>query len=115
MSLFNFQGSNIYVKNIDTSVGDEELRDHFSACGKVLSAKVMRDDKGASKGFGFVCFSTVMEACKSMSCFNGELSCFESVSQQGDRLERFGPVSFFAWIFISSTMKFEKMLTMMFP
>lgn len=66
-----YKGSNIYVKNIDTSVGDEELRDHFSACGKVLSAKVMRDDKGTSKGFGFVCFSTLMEAYKSVSCFNG--------------------------------------------
>ena len=56
----------------------------------------MRDDKGTSKGFGFVCFSTLMEACESVSCFNGELSCFESVSHQGDRLECFGLVSFFA-------------------
>jgi polyadenylate-binding protein len=80
MSPFNFQGSNIYVKNIDDSVSDEELRNQFSACGTILSAKIMRDDKGISKGFGFVCFSTLDEAVKSVNSFNGELSCFESVS-----------------------------------
>ncbi|WJX18061.1 hypothetical protein P8452_07905 [Trifolium repens] len=65
------KGSNIYVKNIDDSVSDEELRNQFSACGTILSAKIMRDDKGISKGFGFVCFSTLDEAVKSVNSFNG--------------------------------------------
>ncbi|CAJ2672591.1 unnamed protein product [Trifolium pratense] len=66
-----YKGSNIYVKNIDDSVSDEELRVQFSACGTILSAKIMRDDKGISKGFGFVCFSTLDEAVKSVNSFNG--------------------------------------------
>lgn len=69
-----FQGSNIYVKNIDDDVSDEELREHFSSCGTITSAKIMRDDKGISKGFGFVCFSTPEEANSAVSKFHGMLS-----------------------------------------
>jgi polyadenylate-binding protein len=72
VSSFNFQGSNIYVKNIDDNVSDEELRGHFSACGTITSAKVMRDEKGISKGFGFVCFSTPEEANKAVNTFHGK-------------------------------------------
>ncbi|XP_027349521.1 polyadenylate-binding protein 7-like [Abrus precatorius] len=69
--ILKYKGSNIYVKNIDDNVSDEELRDHFSACGNITSAKVMRDDKGISKGFGFVCFSTPEEANKAVNTFHG--------------------------------------------
>ena len=60
------------MKNIDDHVSDEELRDHFSACGTITSAKIMRDDKGISKGFGFVCFSTPEEANKAVNTFHGK-------------------------------------------
>ena len=60
------------MKNIDDSVSDEELKSQFSACGTITSAKVMRDDKGKSKGFGFVCFSTLDEAVKAVNSFHGE-------------------------------------------
>ncbi|KAK7284949.1 hypothetical protein RJT34_19703 [Clitoria ternatea] len=69
--ILKYKGSNIYVKNIDDNVTDEELRDHFSACGTITSAKVMQDDKGISKGFGFVCFSTPEEANKAVNTFHG--------------------------------------------
>ncbi|KAG4916402.1 hypothetical protein JHK87_053959 [Glycine soja] len=69
--ILKYKGSNIYVKNIDDHVSDEELRDHFSACGTITSAKIMRDDKGISKGFGFVCFSTPEEANKAVNTFHG--------------------------------------------
>ncbi|KAL5059698.1 hypothetical protein RYX36_031302 [Vicia faba] len=68
-----YLGSNIYVKNIDDSVIDEELKSQFSACGTITSAKVMRDDKGKSKGFGFVCFSTLDEAVKAVNSFHGRM------------------------------------------
>ncbi|KAL5071871.1 hypothetical protein RYX36_022758 [Vicia faba] len=68
-----YKGSNIYVKNIDDSVSDEELKSQFSACGTITSAKVMRDDKGKSKGFGFVCFSTLDEAVKAVNSFHGRM------------------------------------------
>ncbi|XP_028789976.1 polyadenylate-binding protein 7-like [Neltuma alba] len=69
--ILKYKGSNIYVKNIGDDVSDEELRDHFSSCGTITSAKVMRDDKGISKGFGFVCFSTPEEANKAVNNFHG--------------------------------------------
>ncbi|GER40077.1 polyadenylate-binding protein [Striga asiatica] len=66
-----YQASNVYVKNIGDDVTDDELKEHFSRCGTVTSAKVMRDDKGVSKGFGFVCFSTPEEATKAVCTFRG--------------------------------------------
>lgn len=61
------------MKNIDDDVSDEELRNLFRACGSITSAVVMRDSKGISKGFGFVCFSTPEEANKAVSTFHGKL------------------------------------------
>ncbi|XWS59577.1 hypothetical protein CRYUN_Cryun08bG0134100 [Craigia yunnanensis] len=69
--IMKYKASNVYVKNIDDDVTDEELRDHFSQCGTITSAKLMRDDKGISKGFGFVCFSAPEEATKAVSTFHG--------------------------------------------
>ncbi|KAK4281582.1 hypothetical protein QN277_013055 [Acacia crassicarpa] len=66
-----YKVSNVYVKNIDDDVSDEELRNLFRACGPITSAVVMRDSKGISKGFGFVCFSTPEEANKAVSTFHG--------------------------------------------
>ncbi|WCJ34409.1 Polyadenylate-binding protein [Euphorbia peplus] len=71
--IMKFQGSNVYVKNIDDDVTDEELREHFSKCGMITSAKLMRDDKGRSKGFGFVCFSSTEEANKAVDTFHGQM------------------------------------------
>ncbi|KAL2481321.1 Polyadenylate-binding protein 7 [Abeliophyllum distichum] len=69
--ILKYQASNVYVKNIDDDVTDDELRDHFSQCGTITSVKLMRDDKGMSKGFGFVCFSTPEEAIKAVNTFHG--------------------------------------------
>ncbi|KOM34597.1 hypothetical protein LR48_Vigan02g074700 [Vigna angularis] len=65
------KGSNLYVKNIDDAVSEKELRDLFSSCGRITSVKVMRSEKGISKGFGFVCFSNPEEANKAVSTFYG--------------------------------------------
>ncbi|GLT58964.1 hypothetical protein SLA2020_318170 [Shorea laevis] len=71
--ILKYKGSNVYVKNIDDDVTDEELREHFSQCGTITSAKLMRDDKGISKGFGFVCFSSPEEATKAVHMFHGHM------------------------------------------
>lgn len=63
----------MYVKNIDDEVTEEVLREQFSKCGTITSAKLMRDEKGISRGFGFVCFSTPEEAYKAVNTFHGEL------------------------------------------
>ncbi|KAL3839731.1 hypothetical protein ACJIZ3_024322 [Penstemon smallii] len=69
--ILKYQASNVYVKNINDNVTEDELREHFSKCGTITSAKLMRDDKGVSKGFGFVCFSTPEEANKAVISFHG--------------------------------------------
>ncbi|KAG5248300.1 polyadenylate-binding protein [Salix suchowensis] len=69
--LQKFKGLNVYVKQIDENVDDSQLNDYFSQCGVISSAKIMRDQKGASKGFGFVCFSTPEEANMAIKTLNG--------------------------------------------
>lgn len=68
-----YQGVNLYVKNLDDSIDDERLRQEFSQCGIITSAKIMRDEKNGSKGFGFVCFSTPDEATKAVTEMNGKI------------------------------------------
>ncbi|KAI3916575.1 hypothetical protein MKW98_026317 [Papaver atlanticum] len=66
-----YKGSNVYVKNIEDGVDEDELREHFSQCGTITSVKLMRDDKGICRGFGFVCYSTPEEANQAVSTFHG--------------------------------------------
>ncbi|EDO33206.1 predicted protein [Nematostella vectensis] len=68
-----FQGVNLYIKNLDDPIDDERLREEFSPYGTISSAKVMKDDKGNSKGFGFVCFSSPEEATKAVTEMNGRI------------------------------------------
>nr|GEY75298.1 polyadenylate-binding protein 2-like [Tanacetum cinerariifolium] len=58
------QGLNLYIKNLDDTVDDEGLKELFSSYGTITSCKVMRDPNGASKGSGFVAFSTSEEASR---------------------------------------------------
>lgn len=71
--LQKYQGVNVYVKNLDDSVDDDRVRLEFSKFGTITSAKVMRDEKGNSRGFGFVCFSNAEEATRAVTDMNGTL------------------------------------------
>ncbi|KAI8639896.1 hypothetical protein BD408DRAFT_420715 [Parasitella parasitica] len=71
--LAKYQGVNLYVKNLDDDLDDEKLRQEFSVYGVITSAKVMADEKGQSKGFGFVCFSSPDEATKAVTEMNGRM------------------------------------------
>lgn len=66
-----FTASNLYVKNLDISVDENKLKRHFSVCGKIISVRVMRDKKGISRGFGFVCYSVPEEATTAIDSLNG--------------------------------------------
>lgn len=70
-----YQGVNLYVKNLDDTVDDDVLRQNFEGYGKITSAKVMCDDNGRSKGFGFVCFEKPDEATKAVTEMNGKMMC----------------------------------------
>jgi len=66
-----FQGMNLYVKNVDESISDEQFRELFNQFGVITSAHIMRDENGASKGFGFVCYGSPEEATRAMGGMNG--------------------------------------------
>ncbi len=68
-----YQGVNLFVKNLDEAIDDEKLRTEFMPFGTITSAKVMRDEKNESKGFGFVCYSTAEEATKAVTEMNGKM------------------------------------------
>ncbi|CAG7877403.1 unnamed protein product [Brassica rapa] len=59
---FNVGWFNLYVKNLSDAINETRLREIFGRYGKIVSARVMRDENGKSKGFGFVAFSTLDES-----------------------------------------------------
>ncbi|KAF8651458.1 hypothetical protein AX16_004757 [Volvariella volvacea WC 439] len=71
--LSKYQGVNLYVKNLNDDVDDDKLRAEFESFGTITSCKVMRDEKGVSKGFGFVCFSSSDEATKAVAEMNNKM------------------------------------------
>jgi len=48
--------TNVYIKNLPDSVDEEKLRDLFEPHGPITSYRVMVDENGKSRGFGFVAF-----------------------------------------------------------
>ncbi|KAI8607497.1 hypothetical protein BC830DRAFT_1046087, partial [Chytriomyces sp. MP71] len=64
------QFTNIYVKNLDEEVTDEEFQKMFGAFGPIVSAVVSRDETGKSKGFGFVNYEQHEDARKAVDEMN---------------------------------------------
>jgi CRISPR-associated protein (TIGR03986 family) len=65
-------GNEIFVKNLDFSVTEEDLREFFKCVGPVRSVKVLIDKQtGKSKGRGFVAFATATEAARAIENMNG--------------------------------------------
>lgn len=72
--LSKLQGSNLYVKNIDDSLSDEQFRELFAPFGIITSARVMREEgTGSGKGFAFVCYSNPEEASRALAEMNGAM------------------------------------------
>jgi len=68
-----YQGVNLYVKNLDEGLDDETFRTAFEQYGEITSCKIMRDDAGQAKGFGFVCYTTPEQATKAVTEMNGKI------------------------------------------
>jgi len=62
--------TNVYVKNFGDSLDKDKLEELFSKFGPVLSATVMTDSEGKSKGFGFVSFENPEDAEKAVEEMN---------------------------------------------
>ncbi|MBN3276405.1 EPAB protein, partial [Polyodon spathula] len=64
--------TNVYIKNFGEDVNDEKLREVFSEYGRTLSVRVMVDEMGRSRGFGFVNYENHEEAQKAVEGMNGK-------------------------------------------
>ncbi|XP_051676021.1 polyadenylate-binding protein 4-like [Oryctolagus cuniculus] len=62
---------NVFIKNLDKSIDNKSLYECFSAFGKILSSKVMSDDRG-SKGYAFVHFQSQSAADRAIEEMNGK-------------------------------------------
>ena len=63
--------NNIYVKEIPKKNFDnKDLENLFCKFGDIKSAIVLKDEKGESKGFGFVCFNKAEDAEKALKEMN---------------------------------------------
>ncbi|XP_063042142.1 polyadenylate-binding protein 1b isoform X2 [Engraulis encrasicolus] len=64
--------TNVYIKNFGEDMDDEKLREIFSKYGNSMSIRVMTDDSGKSRGFGFVSFERHEDAQKAVDEMNGK-------------------------------------------
>jgi len=62
----------INVGNMSFATNDEELRELFSEYGTVTSAKVMTNNEGRSRGFGFVEMPDDNEGNAAIRSLNGD-------------------------------------------
>uniref|UniRef100_A0A3Q2HY88 Polyadenylate-binding protein n=1 Tax=Equus caballus TaxID=9796 RepID=A0A3Q2HY88_HORSE len=59
--------TNVYIKNFGDDIDDKCLKEVFGEFSSVLSVRVMTDESGKSKGFGFVSFEDAQKAIEGMN------------------------------------------------
>eukprot|EP00833_Pecoramyces_ruminatium_P018904 jgi/Orpsp1_1/1192936/evm.model.d7180000097014.1 len=64
------QYTNVYIKNLDETVTEDQLKAAFEKFGKITSLVIQKDDEGKSKGFGFINYETHDEAKKAVDEMN---------------------------------------------
>lgn len=65
-----YSGINLYIKNLEDEITEERLKKEFTQFGNIKSARIMVDEKGNSRGFGFVCYSSPEEAQRAIAEMN---------------------------------------------
>ena len=63
----------LFIKNLDKAIDNKALYDTFSTFGNILSCKVVTDEHGASKGYGFVRYETKESGDMAIEKVNGML------------------------------------------
>uniref|UniRef100_A0A4X2K9R9 Polyadenylate-binding protein n=1 Tax=Vombatus ursinus TaxID=29139 RepID=A0A4X2K9R9_VOMUR len=64
--------TNVYIKNFGEDMDDNRLTELFGKFGHTLSVKVMTDESGKSRGFGFVSFERHEDAQRAVDEMNGK-------------------------------------------
>ncbi|KIM91560.1 hypothetical protein PILCRDRAFT_810843 [Piloderma croceum F 1598] len=62
---------NLFCKNLDADIDSNGLFTHFRQFGQIVSARVMRNENGESRGFGFVSYQTPDQANAALHAMNG--------------------------------------------
>ncbi|XP_049850252.1 polyadenylate-binding protein 4-like [Schistocerca gregaria] len=68
-----YQGTNLFVKNLEDCIDEERLLKEFGQFGRIKSVKIKEDSKGNSCGFGFICFMSPEEASFAISGLNARI------------------------------------------
>ena len=74
---------NIYVKNLPPTIDKHDLCDMFSIYGTVLSCKVVQDQEGNSKRYGYIHFENVEDAQKAIAALDGKQLGEEGAEGEG--------------------------------
>lgn len=61
----------IYVGNLSYNVSEDAVKEAFAAIGEVLSVRLITDETGRMKGFGFVEMASDEDAAKAIASLNG--------------------------------------------
>jgi RNA recognition motif-containing protein len=65
---------NLYIKNLEPHITNQDLTQIFGKFGRIISARVMTNPQtGQSKGYGFVSFGNSEEAALALQEMNGQM------------------------------------------
>jgi polyadenylate-binding protein len=62
---------NVFIKNLEKSITQKQLLETFEQFGKILSCKIETDEKGESKGYGYIQFASDEDGEAAISGVNG--------------------------------------------
>lgn len=64
------KGANLYISGLPKRVNQEELEEMFHSFGAIITTKVLTDDKGESRGAGFIRFDKRSQAQAAIDTLN---------------------------------------------
>lgn len=64
--------TSIMVRNLSYNLSEDDLSDFFKDCGDVKGARILTDDVGKSRGFGFIDFYKLEDAVKAVAKHDSE-------------------------------------------
>lgn len=64
-------GSNLFVYHVPFTWVESDFAQHFASFGKIVAARIFRDELGMSKGFGFISYDHPQCAIQAIHAMNG--------------------------------------------
>ena len=90
----NIPRRSIYIGNLPYQINDDVLFRLFRAEGNIVSARVVKDFGGKSKGFGFIEFQNPRDAFKSVKKWDNTLLGGKMIKVHFRRIRRFNQNNF---------------------